>query len=848
MFRLTIKGILSHKRRLVGTCSAIILGVAFLAGTLVLGDTMRADFDSLFRSATAGTDAVVRGSTAFGDEMESQRQPVDASLMDTIAELPDVEAVAPELEGVGQIVGADGKAIGGNGPPTIGGNWIDNPDLTPWRLAEGRAPASQGEVVIDRGSAEAGDLTIGATTTVRTPAPIPVTVVGIATFDEYDSLSTTTYAAFTLEEAEQYFSARPGLVSSIIVSAVDGVSEEELVASISPLVASDSVEVLTGAELTSQLNEDIQNDFLGFFETFLLVFAGIALLVATFSIYNTFSIIVAQRTRESALLRAIGASRRQVLGSIGLEALLVGLLASAVGIGLGIGLAVGLGALLDAAGMGISTGALAIEPASINTSVVVGVVVTVLASISPAIKASRVPPIAALRDVAIDRTGASKARAVLGAALSAVGVAVVLATALNGGDGALARAGLGAVATIVGLVVLGPVVARPASRVIGTPLPALRGVTGNLARENAMRNPRRTAGTAAALMIGVGVVGLFTVVAASITRSVDEVVEQSFAGDLVMESTNFSGSGITPDLAPALQAMPEVDGAVGLGFGAVQVRGSEPDLTIAPPAEVATVMDLDVAQGALETTSEDGIAISSRWAEDHGLALGDAVPVDFADGQSEVLTVGAVYDSWELMGDMIMGPSVFNQHANQPMDFVVLVSLAEGVSLDAGKAAITPVAEQFGAPEPMDRDEYIDTVASGVDQMLTVVYAMLGLAILIALMGIANTLALSIHERTRELGLLRAVGQTRAQLRAMVRWESVIIALFGTVGGLGLGVFLGWALVKAAGTEEGLAAFAIPTTALVVLLALGALAGVLAGVRPARRAAKLDVLGAIAGE
>lgn len=848
MFTLTLKAILAHKRRLVGTCSAVILGVAFLAGTLVLGDTLRADFDSLFRSANAGTDAVVRGATAFGTEMEAQRQPIDASLLDTVAALPDVASVAPRIEGIGQIVAADGGAIGGNGPPTMAGNWIDDPDLTPWRLAEGRAPAGPGEVVIDRGSADAGDLAVGSTTTVRTPAPIPVTVVGIATFDDNDSLSGATYAAFTLEEAQRLLTAHPGQLSSIIVSATDGTGQDELVASIAPAVGGDGVEVITGAELTRQDNQGIQDDFLGFFETFLLVFAGVALLVGTFSIYNTFSIIVAQRTRESALLRAIGASRPQVLGSIALEALLIGLVASVVGAAAGIGLAAGATALLGAVGMGSATSSLAVEPASIIVALVVGVVVTLLASISPALKASRVPPIAALRDVAIDRAGTSRARAVLGGALTLGGVGLVLAAALGSGDGALAQAGLGAVGTIVGLVVLGPVVARPASRAIGSPLPRLRGVSGNLARENAMRNPRRTAGTAAALMIGVGVVSLFTVVAASITRSVDEVVDQSFAGDLVLTSTNFSGSGITPDLVPELQAMPEVAGSAGLGFGAVQIEGRETSVTVAPPPELVSVMDLDVAEGTLEATGEASLAISARYGEDHGLALGDVVPVAFADGQSEQLTVGAVYRAWELMGDVIVPESVFNPHANQPMDFVVLVKLADGVSLEDGKAAIAPVARAFGAPEPMDRDEYIDTVAAGVDQMLTVVYALLALAVLIALMGIANTLSLSIHERGRELGLLRAVGQTRSQMRAMVRWESTVIAVFGTVGGLGLGVFLGWALVRAAGAEEGLSAFAVPTGTLVVVLALGALAGVLAGVRPARRAARLDVLGAIAGD
>ncbi len=845
MWNLTIKGLMAHKRRLIGTCSAVILGVAFLAGTLVLGDSMRADFDRLFTSANAGTDAVVRGAATLGSEEDARRQPIDASLLDQVATVDGVAAVAPSISGMGQIVGADGQALGGNGPPTLAGNWIDVPELSPWRLAEGRAPAAAGEVVIDKGSADAGKLTVGSTTTVRVPDPVPVTVVGIATFGEDDSLSGATFAGFTLAEAERWFTAQPGQLSNVLVAGADGVSQETLVDRIEPLLPA-GVEAITGAEQTAEDNQSIQDAFLGFFETFLLVFAGIALLVGTFSIYNTFSIIVAQRTKESALLRAIGASRRQVITSIALEALMIGVLASAVGAAAGIGLAVGLGALLDALGVGTSGGALAVEPASLIISLAVGVIVTLLASVAPAIKASRVPPVAAMREMALDHTGASRVRAAIGVLATAGGVATVLAFALKGGDGALLPAGLGAVATIVGLVVLGPVVAGPASRFIGAPLPRFRGITGNLSRENAMRNPRRTAGTAAALMVGVGVVSLFTVFAASITRSVGDVVDQSFAGDLVMTSTDFSGSGIPLAVAPALGELPQVGGAVGVGYTALLLDGVEGDASVADLAGLAQVMDLEESQGSLAQVGQDQLAISTRRAEQESLELGDVVPVGFTDGSTTDLTVGAIYDRWQLMGDVIIPPAAYLPHAVQASDEVVLVKAAPGVSIADAKAAIAPVADRFGAPKPLDRDEYIDTVAAGVDQMLTIVYALLALAILIALMGIANTLSLSIHERTRELGLLRAVGQTRGQLRAMVRWESVIIALFGTVGGIGLGVFLGWALLKASASSEGLTAFALPTTQLVVVLGLGALAGVLAGLRPARRAARLDVLDAIA--
>ncbi|CAA9240309.1 MAG: ABC transporter, fused permease protein [uncultured Acidimicrobiales bacterium] len=840
MLKVSLKGLLAHKRRLLGTCSAVLLGVAFLAGTLVLGDTIRASFDKVFADATAGTDAVVRGVETVSTEMGTQRRLISEGLLSQLERVDGVALVVPQAEGLAQIIGSDGQAIGGQGPPTLAGNWVNDPALNPYRIAEGREPRAAGEVVIDRGAADLGKLQLGGSVEIRTPDPVQMAIVGIATFGaEADNLGGTTYVGLTLDQAQELLLRREGQVTSFAVRADDGVEQDVLVERLRGVLPEGS-EVLSGAALAEELNTDINEAFLGFFETFLLIFTGVALLVATFSIYNTFSVILAQRTRESALLRAIGASRGQVLLSIAIEALVIGVVAAVLGIVAGVLLASALRAAMDAAGFGLPPGGLAITPATIVTSLVVGVVVTLLASLVPAIKASGVAPLAALRDVAIDRTGTSKVRVVLGAALTAVGVALVLYAALAT---ELNAAGPGAVLTIIGVVVSGPVVAKPMSRVLGAPLRA-RGMSGRLARENAMRNPRRTASTATALMLGVGVVTLFTVIGASIKSSIDDAVSQAFAGDLVISSNNFSGSGISPDAVVAMNALPEVDTAAAVSFGPVRLAGEDRLLTAVNPAELAQVLDIGVTEGSLVGLRPDQFAVFDDLATEKGWQLGTRVPVTFPDGVSAELTVGAIYGSAEITGPLVLPAAALEPHIARPVITTIILTLNDGVSIDRGQAAVQVVADEYGTPKVLDRDEYVDSIAGQINQFLTVVYVLLALSIVIALMGIANTLSLSVHERTRELGLLRAVGQTRGQLRSMVRWESVIIAVFGTLGGVAIGLFIAWAVVKAL-ADEGFNAFAAPIGQLLIVLVVGALVGVLAGIRPARRAAKLDVLRAI---
>jgi putative ABC transport system permease protein len=843
MLTVTLAGIWARKRRLLGTCTAVVLGVAFLAATLVLADSMRAGFNRAFTEANAGTDIVVRSSTVIGSDETKVRDTIPTGVLDTVAALDGVAVAVPSIEGTATIIGADGDRIGGDGPPTTGANWIDDPDLNPYRLAEGRAPAADDEVVIDRGSAERGDLAVGDRTTVLTPDPVDVTIAGIATFGDVDSLGPTTYTAFTLDAARDLLLDRPDALSSVLVAAEDGVNPTTLRDEIAQLVPA-RIEALTQQELTAEQEADIESDFLGMFEVFLLAFAGIALVVAAFSIHNTFSILVAQRTRESALLRAMGASRRQVLLAVAMEAVVVGVVASAVGLGVGLGLATGLDAILAGSGLDLP-GGLVVGADALVIAAAVGIVTTLLASLAPAVSASKVAPLAALRDVAVDRSAASRVRAVTGMVITVAGVVAVATATIIGSDGAVSRAALGALAVVVGAVVLGPVVARPAAGLLGGVAPTF---SGRLARRNAMRNPRRIAGSASALMVGTAVVALFTTFGSSIKASFDEIVDDQFAGDLIVQQDGFSGAGLPPELAAAIEASPAVTSATGLSLVTASVDGSTADATAADPAALTEMLDVGVTAGSVRNVAAGQVAISEQYAESHDLALGDSIPMTFVDGATVDLSVAAVYAERTTVEDLLITSEDWAAHARGRGDVVVFIDLAPGVDEATGAAAVDAVTAQLSAPESMTRDEYLDFVGNEVDQMLTFVYGMLGIAVLIALLGIGNTLSLSIHERRRELGLLRAVGQSRAQLRATVRWESVIVAVFGTLGGLAVGTFLGWGLVRAVNAQEGFGVFDAPVGALGVVLVLAAAAGVLAALRPARRAARLDALQAIAAE
>lgn len=845
MFRVSLRDIWSRKRRLLSTSLAVVLGVALLSGTLVLGQTLDSNFDNLFADANAGTDVVVRSSVDVGgDEAAQPRGLIDIGLADTVRAIDGVDAVAPSMQGYSQIIGSDGKAIGGDGPPTFGGNWIDEPELNPYRLAEGRAPAADNEVVINKGALDTGNLHLGDTTTVRTPQPLDVTIVGVATFGTADGLGPSTFTGFTLESAQQHLTTTPGQVTSLLVKAESGVDADALASTIAADLP-DGVETVTGAVLTQENLDDLRADFLNFVRGFLLVFALIALLVATFSIHNTFSIIVAQRTRESALLRALGATRRQVLGSTLFESLLVGLVASGLGVVAGLGIAGLLKAVFDAFGFALPTGGMVITSGSIIIALVVGVVITVIAGLSPAIRGSRVAPLEALRAAALERVDSLLLRGVVGGGLLLVGGGLIVAS-MSGEGGALGIVGLGAVVALVGVVVFGPLIARFAASGAARPLGALRGVTGRLAAENARRNPRRTAGTATALLIGVGVVTLITVVAVSLADSAKSSIRDTLAADVVVSTGQFGGSGFSPELATEVGRLPDVASSVGVATTQALVDGSSKTMSAVDVSGVDAVLDLDVAAGSVADLRAEQMAVSQDVADERDWVLGSPLSVTFGDGATVDLTVGGIYERTALTGNYILSRDTWAAHAAQPIDQLVLVAGIDGGTPSDLQAQVTGVAAAYGDPVVQTRTEYVDESTAFVDTLLGIVYVMLALAIVIALMGIANTLSLSIHERMRELGLLRAVGQTSRQMRSMIRWESVIVALLGTAVGVAVGMVFGWALMRAASTEAFPTTFAVPVGPLVTVVIVGIGAGLVAAIRPARRAAKLDVLTAIA--
>lgn len=844
MLRVTLKSAWSRKRRLIGTVFAIVLGVSFLSATNVLGDSARDGFATVFEEANAGTDAYVRSAQEFTSmEDGSRRSPIPIDIVDVIESIDGVETTAVAVEGTGQVLDSDGDPVGGNGPPTMAAGWIDNPELTGWELIDGRAPETAGEVVLDEATFEDTGANLGGTVTVLVPDATRFTVVGVTNFGDDTSIGGATYAGMLTSQAQELLAGSTDLVSAVIVAADSGVGEEELVNRIEAALP-DGLEAITGDELTEEMEDQIEGDFLGFLTTALTIFAAIALVVAAFSIYNTFSILVAQRTRESALLRAIGASRRQVMWSALAESVIVGVVGAVLGAAVGVLLASGVLSLMESVGFGLPTQGLKLTAGAMTTAVIGGLIVTLIGGVVPAWRASRTAPVAALRETALDPGATSWVRAVIGGMITAAGVALVVFT----NDGSIVRPGIGAALVVIGVVLLGPVVAGPMATLIGSPI-RFRGTAGDLAQRNAVRNPRRTAATATALLVGIGVVSLFTVFGASVKSSLETEVSKTFAGELALEPPgSFSGSGLSPSVLAAVNELPEVEAAAGLGFGAGLVDGENEAITFSDPQALAVVADFEVVEGDLSGISDTDIAMNEEYAEDNGYSVGDSVAVTYTDGATEDLTVAVIYESEAIGGNVLVSANAWLPHTPQSSYFFGLVGLADGVSVDDGKEAVDAATTGQGAPDIMDRNEFIESQAAEIDVVLTVIYVLLAIAVIIALMGIANTMSLSTYERIRELGLLRAVGLTRRQLRSMVRWESVIVATFGSVGGLGIGMFLSWGLVRALNQAEGFGEYTIPFGQLFFVLVIGALVGLLAGLRPAWRASKLNVLEAIAEE
>lgn len=847
MLRATLKGVLAHKIRLLLTALAVVLGVAFVAGTYVLTDTLNATFDTLFDEVTQGVDVSVRAESGFGDETSftASRDTVPEDLRQVVAAVDGVQAADGSLVGYAQYVDKEGKAIVTGGAPTLGVNWTDVPELNPLRLRDGRAPRGPTEVLMDAGTAAEHDFAVGDTVRILFQGPpADFTVVGIAGFGAADNLAGATLAVFDTPTTQRVLD-KVGRFDTIDVVGDGSASPLDLRARVQNALP-DGYEALTGTQVADEQSSQIQ-EALGFINTFLLVFAGISLFVGAFIILNTFSILVAQRTRELALLRALGASRGQVLASVVGEAAVVGVVASAAGLGLGILVALGLKALLGAFGIDLPGGGLVVRPRTIVVSMVVGELVTVVAAVGPARRASKLPPMAALSGAGTDVGGSLRRRTVAGVVVVAGGLASLAAGLF--GDGGIELVGLGAALTFVGVALLMPLVARPMASGLGRPLPRIffvRGIAAKLARQNALRNPRRTASTAAALTIGLGLVGCMSVMAASIVRSGASIIDRALAADYILSTDQFTPT-ISAEVANRLGQLPELGAVTGLKTSEFKVEGSTRSVYAGEPGDLPRLLNIEMVTGSVASLGPGDVIVEERVAEDKDLAVGDFLPVTFARTGDAELRVAGTYERNQLLGDYTVSTETFLENFTENLDFVVLTKAATGVAPAAAREAVDRVAEDFPNVEVRDQVEFKAEQKRQINQALGLVSALLGLAIVIAFLGIVNTLALSVFERTRELGLLRAVGMARRQVRAMIRGESVIISVLGAIIGLAVGVLFGWALVADL-SGEGLSELVIPVGQLLTYVVVAGVLGVLAAVFPARRAARLNVLEAISHE
>ena len=849
MFRVALASVLGNKIRLALTALAIVIGVAFVSGSFVLTDSIDRAFGGLLAEVNEGTDLYVNGVSevdpGFLGDQPGAGPTVPAEVADEVRAVEGVTEVVPTIEGTARVIGPDGEPVGGMGPPTFAYSWSGPEEAGPLTLREGRAAAGPDEATLDAATAETTGYQVGDTLPVQlADGRQEFELVGITGFGEEDNLLGATIVTFDLETAASLL-GRQDEYDSIAVVGDGTVSAEDLQDRVAAAVDGFEVEVVTADAAQAEQQESI-NQGLQFINVALLTFAGIAVFVGIFLIVNTFSIIVAQRSREFALLRAVGASANQVLLAVIVEALVVGLVAGVVGLVAGIGLSELMRSVFDAIGFGFPDGGLVVEPRTIVVALVIGVVVTTLAAIGPARRASRVSPMEALRADASggdDRPGRGRiALGLLALVAGAAGIALGLAGA---GPQPAAAAGGGAALAFLGVALLAPLLSRPAVALLGA-LPSRRGVPGRLARNNAGDNPKRTASTASALMIGVALVSFVSIFAASASASVNALFADQLGADFIVTQAGFGPGGIPAGLPEDLAAADDLGAVTPVANTFVEVDDTVEAMAAVDGAEAASLIQFDVSEGRIEDLA-GGVMVHRDRAEADGLAVGDQIDVTFGDGAA-TLPVAGIFESRDLIGaDLVTDLATFEQVGAESTVVLVLADAADGVDAAAARTTVDRVADDYVGVQVQDQAELAQTSRNSVDMILNVIIGLLALALVIALIGIVNTLALSVFERTREIGLLRAVGMTRSQVRSMIRWESVIVAVFGAALGVAVGSLFGWALVTAS-ADQGLQVLEFPATRLVVYVVVAGVAGVLAAVLPARRAARLDVLQAVTTE
>lgn len=843
MLSLAFRMTLARKGRLVLTSLAIILGTGFLSGTLIFSDTLNKTFDRLFADVFRDVDAYVRSSqfveVGFGGEQRAQT-PITA--LETVLGVDGVEDATGDIQAFARIIAKDGTPMGSdNGPPTFGGIATESMAGL-WTIEDGRLPVGPTEMVMDAATAKNADYVIGDRVRVTAQkGSRSFTLVGIANYGDVSSPGGATFALFDQPTASEFL-LREGYVDAFLVKGDGSLSDEELAQRItSSFDPSLKLETLTGAQITKETQDQI-GQVLSFLTIFLTAFSLIALGIGCFVIYNVFSITIAQRLRENALLRAIGASRRQVSTSMFVEAGVIGVIGSLLGFASGIGLSQALSALLNAFGVEIPTKGLSVSVSTFVVTVVVGTIVTLLSAIFPALRAGRVPPLAALRDTALEVVDKRVRRVIIGIVVSGLGALGITATALGGSNNYL---GVGILFVFAGVIIVGPAIAKPVALGLGRPIEAWRGVTGSMARQNAARNPKRTARTAAPVLIGVALVTAFTAFAASLRAEIRDTIGSSFRGDFALSVDNQGFGGIPLSVTDQIAELPEVSQATGIGFVSVKFGDDTRFAVVIDPTTTGGLYDFTMVEGRQETLSKTGVLVSQTVATNRALSVGSMLPITLLDGDVVNAKVEGIFDGEGTFGNYVVNRDLFAGTSTPLFNNYVYVVKAPGVTDEALEASVGTVTTELGIGTLQSREAFIDAQAAQVNQILGLIYGLLTLSIFIAVVGIVITLLLSVFERTREIGLLRAVGMTRSQVRTTVRWESVITSLYGAVVGVLLGIVMGAVLIGVL-ADGGLSAFRLPVTGTIVILVLSFFIGVLASIYPARRATKVDVMRAIA--
>ncbi|MDK1475786.1 ABC transporter permease [Streptomyces sp. 549] len=846
MLRTALRNVLAHKARLLMTVLAVLLGVAFVSGTLVFTSTVS---DAFQKSSEKGFDHVDVAVQPGADADSDARTPVDQELLDKVAALPGTDQATGTISGFAALADKKGKLVG-EGWGTTGANYYAGADGQAedgrYPMKDGRAPRQEGEIALDAKTAERTGYQVGDTARLSVDGPVrEEKVVGVFTTDDGNVAAGGTLVLFDTATAQKTY-AEPGDFSEITLSAAAGTSQAELLSQVEKTLP-DGAEAVTGKKLAADQSAAIERQMSGM-QTGMLVFAGISLFVGVFIIANTFTMLVTQRTKELALLRAVGASRRQVTRSILVEATAVGAIAGVAGLAVGIAIGAGLRALMGTLGATVPDGPLIVPPSAVIASLAVGVVITVLAAWLPARRAAKIPPVAAMNSVhATASTRSLVIRNTIGSVLAAIGVLVVLWGTTLDTDAATMPMGLGAAVLIIGVFVLTPLLSRP---MIAAAAPLLRvfGISGKLARQNAVRNPRRTAATASALMIGLTLITGMTVIAGSAQAAIDKMATESLRADYTISMANFSR--LSPDVEKSLADEDQITAISPLISSSVTLDGDADSwamLTGVNGADIGKLTSMEFTAGSMDGLSGSKVVVDLKTAEENGWKLGSTVPVTFEDDKKGELTVSGVYQGNEMISGVMMDNDALAPHLSEQSASQILVKTAGGTS-ESAKADLEKALGNNPAVLVQDKKDVSESIAQMFTLMLNMLYGLLAMAVIVAVLGVVNTLAMSVFERSQEIGMLRAIGLDRSGIKSMVRLESVVIALFGGVMGVGLGVFFGWAAGEVIGSSVDSYALLIPWGRIAIFLALAAIVGVLAAVWPARRAARLNMLTAIKAE